>query len=273
MRPGARVTVAVALAVVGLGAARDLCAQIDAAGEGSNRIGTRVGAAGDGTVRLSYEVKPGVEICDRGIRMGDRHMTWRSGDFDRARCITDVVEVDVSVRDGVVRDVDVVRPLDERPDDLVEDLGEMPPREAVDFLMGLAYAGATAKGAEEAVFPATLADVDDVWRDLIGVARDRAVHERVRKNALFWLGQEAADAATDGLSEVALAEDEDQEVRDAAIFALSQRPDNQAIGALIEVARSAEQAESRRTAMFWLAQSEDERVVSFFEQVLLGRNR
>lgn len=271
MRARAKVTVTAALAFVGLGAADGVSGQ---AGAGSSaRIGDRVQAAGDGTVRLAYALKPGVEICDRGIRSDGRRMTWRSGDFDRATCITDIVEVDISVRDGVVLDVDVVRPDEPRPDDLVEDLGEVSPREAVDFLMGLAHRGATANGAEEAVFPATLADVDDVWRDLIEVARDRSVNRGVRKNALFWLGQEAADAATDGLSEVALAEDEDQDVRDAAIFALSQRPANQAIGALIEVARTAEQAESRRTAMFWLAQSEDERVVSFFERVLLGRHR
>lgn len=249
--------------LVGLGAASGASGQID----------VRVAGVDEGTVRFAYDAKPGVEICDRGIRMGDRRMTWRSGGLDTARCVTDVVEVDVEVRDGVVRDVDVVRPLDERPDDLVADLGMVGPREAVDFLMGLAQGGATPNGAEEAVFPATLADVDDVWRDLIEVARDRSIHEGVRKNALFWLGQEAADAATDGLSEVALSEDEDQDVRDAAIFALSQRPENQAIGALIEVARSADHAESRRTAMFWLAQSEDDRVVRFFEQVLLGRNR
>lgn len=273
MRARATVTVTAALAVVGLGAADRVAGQAGAAAEASARIGARVEAAGEGTVRLSYALRPGVEICDRGIRAAGRRMTWRSGDFDRTTCVTDLVEVDVRVRDGVVRDVDVVRPLDARPDDLVEDLGEVSPRQAVDFLLGLARGGATANGAEEAVFPATLAEVDDVWQDLIEVARDRSVHRRVRKNALFWLGQEAADAATDGLSEVALAEDEDQEVRDAAIFALSQRPENQAIGALIEVARTAEQAESRRTAMFWLAQSEDDRVVSFFEQVLLGRNR
>lgn len=246
---------------------------LGAAGGVSAQIGPRIESVRDGTVRFAYEVKPGVEICDRGIRVDDRRMTWRSRGSDEALCLTDVAEVDVELRDGLVRDVRVVRPLDDRPDDLVLELGEVPAREVVDFLLGLAYAGATSKGAQEAVFPTTLADVDEVWRDLIAVARDRSIHRGVRKNALFWIGQEAADAATDGLSEVALAEDEDQEVREAAIFALSQRPENQAIGALIEVARSAEQAESRRTAMFWLAQSEDPRVVSFFEQVLLGRNR
>lgn len=29
--------------------------------------------------------------------------------------------------------------------------------------------------------------------------------------------------------------------------------------------------ETRRSAMFWLAESEDERVYAFFEEILLGR--
>jgi hypothetical protein len=37
------------------------------------------------------------------------------------------------------------------------------------------------------------------------------------------------------------------------------------------LARTAREAETRRAAMFWLAQSDDERVVAFFEEVLLGR--
>ncbi|MDA0329009.1 MAG: hypothetical protein O2958_08380 [Gemmatimonadetes bacterium] len=67
--------------------------------------------------------------------------------------------------------------------------------------------------------------------------------------------------------------DEDQDIRNAAIFSLSQRPDNEAIPSLMEVARAGNQAETRRTAMFWLAQSDDERVVRFFEDILLGRIR
>lgn len=244
---------------------------------GSGQVAEAVAATDDGTVRLAFELRPGVEICDRSIRTGgdgvrwsSRHDDWRD---DVGSCVTDVADVDLEVRDGVVRDVEVVRPSDPRPDDLRRDVGLVPAADAFDFLVGLAYEGATSGGAEDAVFAATLADVDEGWRSLIEVAKDGSVDRGVRKSALFWVGQEAADAATEELSGVALADDEEQEVRDAAIFALSQRPENQAIGSLIEIARSAEQAESRRSAMFWLAQSEDERVVDFFEEILLGRNR
>lgn len=238
------------------------------------QIAERVAAAGDGTVRFAYDLKPGVEICDRAVHSWSGDRTWHvGGRHDRGRCLTDVAEVDVEVRAGVVRGVEVVRPSEAGSDDLRADLGLVSPQAAVDFLLGLARSGATARAAEDAVFPATIAHVEGTWRGLLDLAGEPSVHPGVRKNALFWVGQEAAEAATEGLSEVALADEEEQEVREAAIFALSQRPANQAITSLIEIARSAEQAESRRTAMFWLAQSEDERVVDFFEEVLLGRNR
>ena len=187
-------------------------------------------------------------------------------------CRFGTAEVELEVRDGLVRDVDIVRDLDERTSGAI-DLGDVSPEVAARYLLSLAYDGATADGAEEAVLPAMLADVDDIWRDLLHMARDRRLHEGVRKNTLFWLGQEAANAATQGLAEVALDEDEDQEIRNSAIFALSQRPPDEGIPVLMEVARSGEEVETRRTAMFWLAQSNDERVVDFFEEILLGRIR
>ena len=240
----------------------------------SGQIAQRVANTNDGTIRIAYDLKPGVEVCDRGIRSGGERQMWRSnGRYDPGVCVTDVVEVDVEIRDGLVRGVEVVRPSESPPADLRGQVERLTAAEAVDFLLGLARTGASPGAAEDAVFPATVGDTEGTWRQLIELARDGSVHRSVRKNALFWVGQEAAEAATAELSDVALADDEEQEVREAAIFALSQRPENQAIGSLIEIARTAEQAESRKSAMFWLAQSEDERVVSFFEDILLGRNR
>jgi HEAT repeat protein len=118
-----------------------------------------------------------------------------------------------------------------------------------------------------------LADVSDVWLDLLGIARDRDVPSDVRRSALFWLGQEAAAAATVGLSEVATDRDEEQDIRNAAIFALSQRPADEGAPMLMEIARTAEEAETRRQAMFWLAQSEAPGILDFFEEILLGQSR
>jgi HEAT repeat protein len=174
------------------------------------------------------------------------------------------------VANGIVARVEVLR-AGEAGSSGARDLGQVGAAEAADYLVRLARTGATERGARDALFPAVLADVPDLWRDLLSLARDRELPNAVRTNALFWLGQEAADAATEGLAEVARAEDDEQDVRDAAVFALSQRPADEGVPVLMELARTAEQAKTRRTAFFWLAQSKDPRVVPFFEEILLGR--
>lgn len=236
-------------------------------------LSTAVAGAPDGTVRFSFATRPGVEICDRGIRMGEsHHVRWGGGGHDGwpMSCRPGPVDVEVRVRDGRVRSVETLHRGDRRDAD-ARDLGPVPPRQAVDFLARVARGGSAGSGAaEDAVFPMVLADVPEVWEDLLGLARDRDVPRSARKNALFWLGQEAAEAATRGLARVAGDEEEEQEVREAAVFALSQRPDEEGVPVLMELARTASQAETRRTALFWLAQSDAPEVVDFFAEILRG---
>jgi HEAT repeat protein len=91
----------------------------------------------------------------------------------------------------------------------------------------------------------------------------------VRRTALFWLGQEASEAATAGLADIAKDEDGDREIRATAIFALSQRPEEEGVPILMDLARTAREPDTRKTAFFWLAQSHDARVIPFFREVLL----
>jgi hypothetical protein len=235
-------------------------------------LAQRVAAVTNGTVRVSYDTRADVQICDQGIRMGSERIWWRSqGDEDTVTgCRAGPAEAELEVRDGQVEDVDLVRRASDRTSGAV-DLGEVRSAAAADYLLELARAGVGGKGGGEAIFAAVLADVEALWRDLMEMARDRDVRPAVRKNALFWVGQEAAAAATDGLADVAFDEDEEQGVRDAAVFALSQRPESEGLPVLMELARSARHAGTRRSAMFWLAQSEDDRVLAFFEEVLRGR--
>lgn len=223
----------------------------------------------DGIVRFGYETRPEVEVCDQGIRMGDNHMRWqiRDSGYRATGCRSGYVEVELTVRDDVVRDVEVIG-LGERSAGAVE-LGDVLPDAAVDYLLSLVYEGASRSAAEDVVFPAMLADVEESWRPLLEIARDSSLPKDVRKNTLFWLGQAAADVVTEGLTAVATDDEEAQEIRDAAVFALSQRPDDESVPILIELARTGEQAETREKAMFWLAQSDDPRVIRFFEDILL----
>lgn len=239
----------------------------------AQELAPRLAAVEVGTLRMAYPARPGVEICDQGIRMGRHRMIWhsRGRDEEATNCRTGSVEIELHVRDGSVRDVEVIRRLGDRTEG-AEELGSVSAEAAVELLLEVARTGGGAgRGEEDAVFPAILADVRDLWRELLILARDRGVEEDVRTSALFWVGQEAADAVTEGLADVALDEDEDQDVREAAVFALSQRPNDEAVPILMEIARTAPQIGTRRSAMFWLAQSEDERVYAFFEEILLGR--
>lgn len=228
--------------------------------------------AEDGLVRFAVPTREGVEICDEGIRIGEQRVWWHShGRWDVAtRCRPGPVEVEVTVRDGFVRRVEALHRSGDRAAGARE-LGTVEADDAVRYLESLARGVASDRAARDAIFPMVLADVPSVWRELLSLARDRDVPSEARKNSVFWLGQEAAAAATDGLADMARDEDEEQDVRDAAVFALSQRPHEEGLPALMQVARTAREPRTRRTAMFWLAQSEDPRVVAFFEEILVGR--
>ena len=205
--------------------------------------------------------------------MGDDRINWSSrGDcWGPGVCQTGPARVELRLRDGLVRKVEVLRRM-ERPASDAVDLGAVSPEAAVSYFLDLARTGGSSgRELEEAVFPVILADVDSVWRDLLALARDRSVGADTRSSALFWVSQEAAAVVTEGLARVALDEEEDQDVREAAVFALSQRPDVEGVPVLMEVARTARHPETREAAMFWLAQSEDERILNFFEEILLGK--
>jgi len=242
-----------------------LAAPLAAAGQG---LGGRITGGGDGVVRMSFPARPGVEICDEGIRLfGERSGRSGRGRSEQA-CAPGPVVVEVRVRGGEVRDVDVLDRGHPRAPE-ARDLGGVGAAEAVAFLLESARRGAEGRGVEEAILPAMMADVAEAWKEVLRIAEDDRVDADVRRTALFWLGQEAAEAATAGLAEVAADEGEDREVRAAAVFALSRRPEDEGVPILMELARTAREPDTRRTAFFWLAQSHDRRVVPFFRDVLL----
>lgn len=104
----------------------------------------------------------------------------------------------------------------------------------------------------------------EAGRLLLGLAKDTARPAAVRRTALTWLAQVAAESATRGLAEIADA-DGDREVRKQAIFALSQQRTGDPTAALIHIARTQKDPELRRTAIFWLGQSKDPKALAYFE--------
>ena len=132
----------------------------------------------------------------------------------------------------------------------------------------LAIARKGGKAAEDAILPAMLADSVTIWPDLIKLARNPNAATDVRKSAVFWVGQAAAVAATRGLEEVVGDAAVNQDVRESAVFALSQRPHDEGVPALLSVARTDKDAKIRKSAIFWLGQSDDPRALAYFEEVL-----
>ncbi len=121
--------------------------------------------------------------------------------------------------------------------------------------------------AKGALFAISQQRSDEAARTLLTAARDRSLPTEVRKSAVFWVGQIAGERATEGLK--AMAADENTEVKKSAVFALSQQKTDKSMDALIDLARNSKDREVRKSALFWLGQSNDPRALALFEEILL----
>ena len=239
-------------------------------------LAAEVDAVRDGVVRFSYAAREGV--CGNGsnIRTRGGTTTVRPGSGRSAEweddCEPGPVRVSITRARGETVELRAYvggRWVREGDRD-VTDLGDVPPGAAAAYLLDVA---ATAEGepASRAVFPATIADGVEPWPQLLRLARDERRPEQVRRDAIFWVGQAAGEAATRELSAIVDERDTSLSVREHAIFALSQRPAAEAVPSLIRIARTNPSPRLRQRAIFWLGQSRDPRALAYFEEVLLGR--
>jgi HEAT repeat protein len=153
-----------------------------------------------------------------------------------------------------------------RPDTAVTDFGSVPAREAAAYLLDLAARPGDLDG--DPLLPASLADSTTVWPALLRLARNERLPEDRRRSAVFWLSQAAGEAAAAALDSIAVDPTGEREVRKQAVFALSQRSGNEGVPALIRIARTNPDPELRKTALFWLGQSDDPRALDLFEEIL-----
>lgn len=221
----------------------------------------RIAATSAERVSFTFAVKEGVCGCGDNINFGSRR-----GDDDRV-CDQGPARVTLDLTGHTVTRVKL-RVGGAAPAG-AEDLGNVTPVEASDWLLALAARG-DGRASEEAVMPAVIAKDVVVWPRLASMAKDRALREGTRKQAIFWLGQQAADQAVGPLEDL-VNDDPDHEVKETALFALSQQHTDHAVDVLIRVAKTNPDRRLRRTAFFWLGQSEDPRGIQLFEDVLAGR--
>jgi hypothetical protein len=238
-------------------------------------------ARADGTVRFSFQPKPGV--CGDGAatiyiqngRGGQRVQisgnSWnysnRHSDEWAPICQEGPARIALTVDRGRVTSVRTYVGGEWRSRADVTDLGRLGAADAANYLLTLAER-ATSSVSRDAMFAATLADAE-IWRRFLRIANNTDVPREVRKQAIFWLGQEAAQAATRGLQDL-IENEEEIELRKQAIFAISQRPNDESVPALIALARRKDiDPRLRQQALFWLGQKDDPRALALFEQILL----
>jgi hypothetical protein len=230
----------------------------------AQRLSDRMAATVNGSVRLSFAARKGV--CGQGnnsINIGHSSDEWQPD------CGPRLVRVSVQVADRRVQSVRTYVGGQWVSDPRAVDLGTVSSPEAARYFIALAQdTGASISGDKDLLLPAVLADSITVWPSLVKIARNPRASQELRGRAVFWLGQAAGEAAGLALDSIAGDDRGDREVRKQAIFALSQRSTDEAVPALIHIARTNDDPELRKTALFWLGQSEDPRAVSLFEEIL-----
>jgi hypothetical protein len=262
---------ALAFAAASTASAQDLARRVSQAGQDQDvafEFPSRpdVCGYGDAIIRFNDESRRGYSIMH--FRGDSRDLHDLDRDQLRSRCEFGPVRLLLERTGEEVTDLDVrvggTAPADAR------DLGGVSTAEASEYIVQLART-ASRRVANQGLSALLLAE-GEYWPPLLELAKDRAVATDVRKTAIFWLGQAAAEKATAGLHGILGDDSEEIEIRKQAVFALSQQRNEAAVTALIDVAQSSREPELRKNALFWLGQQhEDPRVIALFEKILLGR--
>lgn len=136
------------------------------------------------------------------------------------------------------------------------------PEASLDFLLGYVD-----DGEDRVVAAVAMHEHARVVPELIRLARHHR-HNKVRRDAVFWLGQKAGEKAAAELRRV-VDEDPEDDVRERAVFAISQLPRERAVPMLIDLVKTHRRPAVRKKAMFWLAQTGDPRALDLIEEILL----
>jgi hypothetical protein len=240
-------------------------------------LAARVAAAPAGEVWMHFASRPGVCGGENNISTSghgrDGNMIidgdYRDGHHDWS-CEEGPVYVALEKQSGRIEGVRVrvAHAWNAEGRGRVTDLGAVGTHEAADYLLGLAEHSADGDVGEKAILPATLADSVTTWPTLLRMARGESIPSETRRSAVFWLSQQAGERITHELAAFVNDNAEDRELRKHAVFALSQRPHEEAIPELLRIARTHHDPEIRKTAMFWLGQSQDPRALALFEEIL-----
>ncbi len=120
---------------------------------------------------------------------------------------------------------------------------------------------------EKVIFSMSQMDGDQPAKWLIAIAKDTDEPSDLRRNALFWAGQN--EAATDEL--IALYDEvSNTEVKEQLIFVYSQQESQLMLRKLMDIARTEPNHDLRKNAVFWLGQSDAPEAMAFLEELING---
>jgi hypothetical protein len=210
-------------------------------------------AVSRGATSVAWKIQThGVYICC----CNDRNLTINHGD---SRIEYEQIYLIARMEDGHIDKLRMVEPT--CPLTGTQLVENVTPEASLDFLLG--HLG---DGDDRVVSAIAMHDHPRVIPELSRLARN---HERtkVRREAIFWLGQRAGEKAAGELRR-AVDEDPEDEVREHAVFAISQLPRERAVPILIDLVKTHKRPAVRKRAMFWLAQTGDQRALDLIEEIL-----
>lgn len=218
------------------------------------------GAVAEGATSIAWLIEThGVYICC----CNDRNYTINVGDDSRNRVEYDQIFLIATLDGGKVTKMKMMEPNCPLKSGtrLVENVA---PDASLDFLLEH-----VADGEDRLVAAIAMHDQPRVVTELIELARNHR-NTRVRRDAVFWLGQRAGDKAAAELERV-IDEDPEDDVREHAVFAVSQLPRERSVPILIKLVKTHDRPAVRKRAMFWLAQTGDPRALDLIEEILNTR--
>jgi HEAT repeat protein len=261
MKPSLRILIALSLAIPASGLAQSL--------------ESRIAGANQPRVQFTYSGRP--EVCGDGrsfIRAfnNEWYGSW-SGDADRAPCAAGPVRVVID-RAGreVISLTTFAGPQAETPAG-VTDLGRVRPRDAAEYLLGLAEKS-EGRVSRDAIMPALLADSIDVSPRLLAIARNQNAARQTRSTAISWLARPLStterSVQTIATALVAIAKDEDdnQSVRQQAMRTLARLEHGAGTTALMDLSRDTQRGWLAREALSAINSSGDPRARTYLREVV-----
>jgi HEAT repeat protein len=103
---------------------------------------------------------------------------------------------------------------------------------------------------------------------LIDMAKNKTLDGESRKNAIYWIGQQRT-VDMDQLNTIYEQARGDNEVQNQVIYVYSQRTESLAVDKLMAIAKSDPNIEMRKTALYWLQQKSDPRVMRFIRDLIM----